>query len=98
MISGSIAPVSPQVNQQATVTITGSSEAPERVYATYRVAGGAPCAVSYDADSGHGLISGTSVNGTFTVTETLTPSSGGNYVICMWLADASDDATPIAGP
>jgi hypothetical protein len=97
-VSGSISPVSPLVNQTATVTITGSSEAPKRVYATYRLAGGAPCSVSYDADSGRGLVDGTNVNGAFGFTQSLTISTPGTYVICMWLADSSGDTGPVAGP
>jgi hypothetical protein len=97
-ISGSVSPVTPQAGQAATVTITGSSEAPKRVYATYRLAGGAPCSVSYDADSGRGLVDGTSVNGAFGLTQTLTITTPGSYVICMWLADSSGDSGPVAGP
>src|SRR5262249_52799158 len=80
------------------VTITGSSEAPKRLFAKYRPAGGAPCAVSYSADSGSGLVSGEQVNGAFTATATLTPSDPGDYLICMWLADSSSDGSPVAGP
>jgi hypothetical protein len=97
-VSGSVSPVSPLVGQAATVTITGSSEAPKRVYASYRLAGGAPCAVSSDADSGRGLVNGTNVNGAFSLTQSLTVSAPGTHVICMWLADSGGDSTPIAGP
>jgi hypothetical protein len=96
-VSGSVVPVSPLVNQTATVTITGSSEAPKQVYASYRLAG-APCAISQNADSGRSLVSGTNVNGSFTLTPSLTVSTPGNYVLCMWLADSSSDAAPVAGP
>jgi hypothetical protein len=98
VVSGSISPVSPQVDQAATVTFTGSSEAPKRVFATYRLTGGAPCAVSYSADSGRGLVDGTNVNGAFSFTQSLTVAAPGTYMICMWLADAGDDSAPIAGP
>jgi hypothetical protein len=97
-ISATVAPVTPQTGQTVTITITGSSEAPKYVYASIRPAGGAPCATSYSADSGNGLISGRSVNGAFSVTTTTTASTAGNYLICLWLADSSSDAAPVAGP
>jgi hypothetical protein len=97
-VSGSISPASPQVSEAATLTITGSSEAPKRVYATYRLTGGAPCAISYDADSGRGVVNGTNVNGAFSFTQSLTISTSGTYMLCMWLADASNDSAPVAGP
>ena len=71
-ISATVEPITPLVGQAATVTIAGSSESPKRVYAAVRAAGGAPCAVSYDADQGRGLVNGVSVNGAFSVNETTT--------------------------
>jgi hypothetical protein len=96
-ISATVSPITPQVGQQATVTITGASEGPEGVYATIRAAG-APCATSYAADSGQGLVNGTSVNGAFSVMATTTPDAAGTYLICLWLADSSSSGTPVAGP
>jgi hypothetical protein len=52
----------------------------------------------HDADSGHALLNGTSVNGAFSITQTLTVSAPGSYMICMWLADSSGDTGPVAGP
>ncbi len=97
-ISATVTPISPLAGQTATVTITGSSEAPKSVFATIRPAGGAPCATSYSADSGRGLIDGKSVNGAFSVTATTTQSTAGTFLICLWLADSSSDAAPVAGP
>lgn len=97
-ISATVAPISPQAGQAATVTISGSSEAPKEVYAKIRPAGGAPCATSYTADSGTGLVYSASVNGAFTVTQTTTQSSAGEYLICLWLADSASDGAPVAGP
>ncbi len=97
-ISATVSPITPLVGQTATVTITGSSEAPKNVYASIRPAGGAPCAPSYSAESGRGLIGGRAVNGVFSITETTTQSAPGNYLICLWLADSSSDAAPVAGP
>lgn len=97
-ITATVNPLVPQPGQQATVTITGASESPERVYATVRPAGGAPCAPTYEADSGHGLVDGASVNGSFTTQATTTQQSAGTYLICLWLASSENDTHPIAGP
>ena len=97
-ISATVDPGSPQPDQRATVTVTGSSEATAYVYAKVRPAGGAACAPSYSADPGSSLIDGREVNGGFTTTATTTQSKAGNYVICLWLAASSTDAQPIAGP
>ncbi len=97
-ISATVAPVAPQAGQAATITITGSSEAPKNVYASIRPNGGAPCAVSYSADPGSGLIGGRAVNGAFSLTATTTQNTAGTYLICLWLADSSSDAAPVAGP
>lgn len=96
-ISGTVNPVTPSPGQQATVTVTGASEAPERVYARVR-AEGAPCAQTYDADTGTGLIGDTNVNGSFSVQATTTQQRAGNYVVCLWLATSSNDTAPVAGP
>ena len=96
-ISATISPASPRIGRQATVTISGSSEADKQVYAIVRGAG-APCAPTAGADNGSSLIYGDSVNGAFGRRATWTPESSGDYVICLWLANGEDDATPIAGP
>lgn len=97
-ISATVAPIAPLAGQTATVTIAGSSEAPKRVYSKIRPAGGAPCAPSASTDSGNGLIYGTDVNGAFSVATTTTLDTAGAYLLCMWLADSSTDAAPVAGP
>ncbi len=96
-ISATVAPISVQTGQTATVTVTGASESQTRVYAKVRAAGGAPCAASAGADSGSTLIDGTLVNGAFSLTATTSRSDAGAYLVCAWLADSSSD-TPIAGP
>jgi hypothetical protein len=95
-ISASVNPASPGRNQTATVTIIGSSEAPEEAFAKVRPAG-ASCAPSFDADSGSSLLDGISVDGAFSTQRTVSESASGTYLICLWLADSSN-ATPIAGP
>lgn len=97
-ITATVNPVTPSINQTATVTVSGTTEAPAYVYAAVRPAGGAPCAPTYAADSGTGLISGRSVNGAFSVTETMTQSTAGDYVLCLWLAQSTTDTAPSAGP
>jgi hypothetical protein len=97
-ISATVNPLTPTPGQQATVTVTGSSEAPERVYAKIRSAGGAPCAPTYEADSGGNLINGQSVNGSFSTQATTTQSKAGQYLICLWLAGSGNETPVIAGP
>jgi hypothetical protein len=97
-ISATVAPITPQVNELATVTIVGSSEAPKHVYATIRPAGGAPCATSWNADSGRSLVNGRDVNGAFSVQATTSQATPGAYLICLWLADSESDGAPVAGP
>lgn len=97
-ITATVDPISPLVDQAATVNVTGASEAPAYVYAKVRAAGGAPCAPSYAADSGSSVISGTEVNGAFSMSATVTQETAGSYLLCLWLADSSNDPTPIAGP
>lgn len=97
-ISGTVAPVSPLVNQNATLTVTGSSEAPKRVYASLRAGGGAACPPSFDQDSGARLLRGEDVNGSFTLTAPIRVSTAGPQQVCLWLAASSDDPSPVAGP
>jgi PASTA domain len=97
-ISATVAPIAPLAGQTATITITGSSEAPRYVFASLRPAGIAPCAVSYEAESGSSLVDGRSVNGAFSLTATTTQSTPGNYLVCLWLAESSSDGAPVAGP
>ncbi len=97
-ISATVNPLIPAPGQQATVTVTGSSEAPEKVFAKIRTAGGAPCAPTYEADTGSDLIEGQNVNGSFSEQATTTQSKAGTYLICLWLASSGSDTSPIAGP
>lgn len=97
-ITATVSPITPQINQAATVNVTGASEAPAYVFAKVRNGGGAACAPTYSADTGESLISGTQVNGAFSLTATTTHETAGSYLICLWLADSSDDPRPIAGP
>jgi hypothetical protein len=97
-ISATVNPLTPTPGQQATVTVTGSSEAPEKVFAKIRTAGGAPCAPTYEADTGSDLIEGQNVNGSFSDQATTTQSKAGTYLICLWLASSANDTSPIAGP
>lgn len=98
-ITATINPPVPQPGDPITVTVTGTSESPKRVFATYRPAG-APCAPNYSTDTGRGLIDGDQVDGTFSIPVMIHNSemTAGEYVVCLWLADASYDSAPIAGP
>ena len=97
-VSGSVNPASPMPGENTTLTVTGSSEAPKYAYAKIRSAGGAPCATSYNADTGKSLIEDRSVNGAFSLTATFTNSAAGDQLICMWVADSGSDGSPVAGP
>jgi hypothetical protein len=97
-ITASVSPTVPKLNERASVTVTGSSEAPARVYAKIRQTGGAPCAPTYDSDTGRPLLEGNSVNGSFSLAMTTMQSSAGEYLVCLWLARSSNDSAPIAGP
>lgn len=97
-ITATVNPITPRINEAATVTVTGASEAPAKVFAKLRPAGGAACAPTFSADSGDSLITGESVNGAFSLPVTTTPSAAGSYLLCLWLAASSTDPAPIAGP
>jgi hypothetical protein len=96
-ISAAVTPLTPAPGQQATITISGTSEAPKHVFAKIRMAGGAPCAQTYDADAETDL-QGQDVNGGFTLSPTTTQSTAGSYLVCLWLAGSGADLTPTAGP
>ena len=97
-ITATVNPITPTPGEKATITVTGSSEAPEKVFAKIRPSGGAPCAQTYNADSGSNLIDEDEVNGAFTEQATTTQSTAGTYLICLWLASSPNDTSPIAGP
>lgn len=97
-ITGTVDPATPQPGEKATITVTGDSEASERVYARVHMAGSTGCAPTYQSESGESLIEGSGVNGSFSVQATTTQSKAGQYVICLWLAPSGSDTTPIAGP
>lgn len=97
-ITATVNPATPKPGEKATVTVTGVSEASERIYAKVHMAGSTGCAPTYQAESGENLIEGTIVNGSFSVQAMTTQSKVGQYVICLWLASSGSDTTPIAGP
>lgn len=97
-ISASVSPSSVRPRKTATVTVSGSTETPTSVFAKVRPAGGAPCAPTASSDTGEYVISNSSVNGQFSLQGATTQATAGTYVVCSWLADDSDDTTPVAGP
>jgi hypothetical protein len=97
-ITATVNPITPEPGQKATITITGSSEAAEEVFAKIQPAGGSGCAPTYEADSGSNLVEGEKVNGSFSEQATTTESKAGQYLICLWLAESSNDTSPVAGP
>lgn len=96
-ITATFNPLIPRPGKSFTVTVTGATEAPKRVYAAVQSAATA-CAATYDSDTGTGIISGADANGAFSLQATTTVASAGQYIVCLWLADGSEDLAPIAGP
>lgn len=96
-IGAAVYPAVPRPGQAAQITVAGSTESARRVYAKIRPADGPPCATSYDADPGGGFIGGWSVDGPFSISANATEAYPGSYLICLWLAGASDDSLPIGG-
>jgi hypothetical protein len=97
-ISASVSPGTVRPRKNAIVTVSGSTETPTYVFAKVRPAGGAPCAPTASSDTGSYIISSSSVNGSFSLQATISEETPGTYLVCAWLADTSDDATPVAGP
>jgi len=97
-ITATVSPTTPQPGQNFTVTVSGNSEAAQRVYASIDPAGGAGCAPTYGSDTGSGIVDGQSVNGVFNVSTTTSEDDPGNYIVCLWLASSDSDTSPIAGP
>ncbi|HEX5307643.1 MAG TPA: hypothetical protein VFW38_01035 [Solirubrobacteraceae bacterium] len=97
-ISGTVSPVKPRPAERATLTVTGASESPERVFAKLRPSGGAGCAPTYEADSGESVIDDQQVNGSFDLQGTVTQSRAGRYLVCLWMAESAGSTPAIAGP
>lgn len=97
-ITASISPIAPRTGSQATITITGSSEAARKVFATVR-RGSAGCAPTFGSDTGVELVSGEDVDGAFTIKASSSKfDRAGDHVVCLWLASSETDPNPIAGP
>ncbi len=88
-----------------TVTIRGTTSAPQRVYVKSRAVGGVPCAPSPADDPGNepfgrhytGDSFDTMVNGDFTLKQTGSWPSVGPQLFCIWLATSwSQSVTPIS--
>jgi len=97
-VNASVNPGAPTPGQQFTVTVAGASESPTYVFAKIRAAGGAPCAPTYEADGGSGVIDDASVNGAFSISGTSSEAQPGTYTLCAWLAQSESAAPAIAGP
>jgi hypothetical protein len=97
-ITATVNPVTPQIDETATVTVTGASEAPSSVFAKVRPSGGTGCAPTFSADVGDDLIFDKAVDGAFSIPVTTTQRTAGSYLLCLWLARSSTDPAPIAGP
>lgn len=101
MPTGSFAPatISPLLlrpDVDATITITGVSEAPRFLFAKVKPADAQPCALTYDAEQGEPLINGEMAEGAFTGRRVMNQESAGTFQICFWLTGATNDPLPIA--
>jgi hypothetical protein len=99
-IAATINPPVPRPGEKATLTVLGTSEAPERAFVKVRPAGGAACAPSFSGDTGGALLDefGSEVNGAYQLQNTFSESSAGNYVLCLWLASSASSVPAVAGP
>jgi hypothetical protein len=95
----------PVARASRTVTISGTTSAPEHLYIKSRAAGDAPCASRSADDPGHepfelhytGDSFAAVVNGDFTLRRTGSWSSVGPQLFCIWLASSwSQSVTPIS--
>jgi hypothetical protein len=93
-----VSPAVPKPDQYFKLTLSGTTEAPARVYAKVRRAGGAPCADRYENDRGANLRNGEDVDGPFSTYPETVEHNPGRYLVCMWLMGAPNDPAIIAGP
>jgi hypothetical protein len=93
-----ITPAVPRPDQYFTLTLSGTTEAPARVYAKIRPAGGPPCAGRYADDPGATLRNGEDVGGPFSTFPETVEHNPGRYLVCMWLMGGADNPAIIAGP
>jgi hypothetical protein len=97
-IGASMSPDPPRAGDVASIIVAGSSEAPREVFAKIRRADGGSCGPTFDTDPGGAMIGGWSVDGAFSIKANVNDPVAGDYLVCMWLAGSSSDATPVAGP
>jgi len=93
-----VSPAVPKPDQYFKLTLGGTTEAPARVYAKIRRAGGRPCADRYENDTGTSLRNGEDVEGPFSTYPQAVEHNPGRYLVCMWLMGAPNDPAVIAGP
>lgn len=95
-ISVTVSPTKPLRGQQATVKVTGSTEAAAAVFASVRAVRDAPCPADYEAQAPQSLIEGASVIGAFSFRVTTAQGNAGRYIVCVWLAHSATDLSSIA--
>lgn len=97
-VTASISPSMPLPGQQATITVSGSSEAAAELFATVkRAGGGVSCSPDEESDTGEGVLSA-QVNGSFSQQAQYTQQTAGTYLLCVWLAASRSAVPAIAGP
>jgi hypothetical protein len=94
----SASPAQPVTGTSVTITMAGSDEITQTLYARARLlpAGGGSCAATAGADKGGSLSgSGHSQHGTFSQTFKTSFASAGSWLVCGWLTNSSS-STPLA--
>jgi hypothetical protein len=95
-LSIAASPSQPITGNAVTITMTGSDEVSQILYAKYRLASGGACSSTASPDKGLQLGgSGKTVQGTVSQAFKVTFSSAGSWLVCGWLANGGS-TTPLA--
>ena len=73
------------------ITVSGSTNVHEVVFATIKAAGGRTCAANRAADDGSSVFSAEGATGQFSVVRNWTTYDSGTYLLCAWAGKSSSD-------
>lgn len=90
-----ITPLTPLPQQPTGITISGTTEAPRILFA--KVKRGAGCAPTFDSDGGDSVFGGSTIDGAFSLSSSITRDAG-RYSVCAWLAGPDGQAVFATGP
>ncbi|MCP9490415.1 MAG: hypothetical protein MSC31_11145 [Solirubrobacteraceae bacterium MAG38_C4-C5] len=86
-----------QPEQTFALRVAGATEVGREVFVTSKPAGGAPCGAAYDlTDDDSDIIFGRDVNGAYDITEAISFSETGSYLLCAWVQEFRGDLKPEA--